>query len=377
MSDLSDRIFSIADKLDAEFKKWNESKFSSKAAELRKVAEEVGQSASGSSLGYHSRVYYANFQPPPAGAHFSHEWGLYAESFINDTTGEWREYKYEDVISYIHSRAEVTQKDLTAIGGAANQIEDEFEKGKSEFLSVISVAMESRSDSFLDNLKKEVEKMKTFDANSVAQVMQRSGKFFTRDSVAATAGFLCPPHVWIIANVITFQQPADLCEKLAKVCRRAASHLEITEKKKQRSERVETNVFIGHGNSPVWKDFKDFIQDRLKLPWDEFNRVPVAGISNVARLSQMLDEAAVAFLIMTAEDEQKGGKVQARMNVIHEAGLFQGRLGFSKAIIVLEEGCDEFSNIQGLGQIRFPKGKIKAAFEEVRRVLEREGLIEP
>jgi hypothetical protein len=30
-------------------------------------------------------------------------------------------------------------------------------------------------------------------------------------------------------------------------------------------------------------------------------------------------------------DELASGKVQARMNVIHEAGLFQGRLGFKKA----------------------------------------------
>ena len=64
------------------------------------------------------------------------------------------------------------------------------------------------------------------------------------------------------------------------------------------------------------------------------------------------------------------------MNVVHEAGLFQGRLGFTKAIILLQEGCEEFSNIEGLGQIRFPKGNIQAVFEEIRRVLEREGLIE-
>lgn len=50
-----------------------------------------------------------------------------------------------------------------------------------------------------------------------------------------------------------------------------------------------TKVFIGHGRSPVWKDLKDFIQDRLKLSWDEFNRVPVAGVTNIERLSQMLD----------------------------------------------------------------------------------------
>jgi predicted nucleotide-binding protein len=79
---------------------------------------------------------------------------------------------------------------------------------------------------------------------------------------------------------------------------------------------------------------------------------------------------------MTGEDELADGKIHARMNVVHEAGLFQGRLGFTKAIILLEEGCEEFSNVQGLGQIRFPRGNIRAAFEEIRQVLEREGLVD-
>ena len=55
------------------------------------------------------------------------------------------------------------------------------------------------------------------------------------------------------------------------------------------------------------------------------------------------------------------------------AGQGLGRL-FTRAIIVLESGCEEFSNIQGLGQIRFPEGNIKACFEEIRQVLEREHL---
>jgi hypothetical protein len=54
--------------------------------------------------------------------------------------------------------------------------------------------------------------------------------------------------------------------------------------------------------------------------------------------------------------------------------LFQGRVGFARAIIVLEEGCEEVSNIQGLGQIRFPPKKIKTAFQEIREVLERENI---
>lgn len=89
----------------------------------------------------------------------------------------------------------------------------------------------------------------------------------------------------------------------------------------------------------------------------------------------MLDGAGCALIVLTAEDEQADGAMRARMHVIHEVGLFQGRLGFTKAIVLLEEGCDEFSNIQGLGQIRFARGNIAAAFEEVRAVLEREGMV--
>ena len=89
----------------------------------------------------------------------------------------------------------------------------------------------------------------------------------------------------------------------------------------------------------------------------------------------MLDTAGFAFLIMTGEDEQNDGQLRARENVVHEAGLFQGRLGFTSAIILLEEGCEEFSNIIGLGQIRFLKGNIKATFEGIREVLEREGIL--
>jgi predicted nucleotide-binding protein len=65
----------------------------------------------------------------------------------------------------------------------------------------------------------------------------------------------------------------------------------------------------------------------------------------------------------------------ARDNVIHEVGLFQGRLGFERAIVLLEESCEEFSNITGLSQLRYPTGRISAIFEKLRAVLEREGLV--
>src|SRR5215467_9401 len=91
----------------------------------------------------------------------------------------------------------------------------------------------------------------------------------------------------------------------------------------------------------------------------------------------MLNNALFAFLVLTAEDEQADGTLRPRENVVHEAGLFQGKLGFKKAILLLEETCEKFSNAVGLGHISFPPGNIKATFEQVREVLAREKVIDP
>lgn len=142
-----------------------------------------------------------------------------------------------------------------------------------------------------------------------------------------------------------------------------------------KNDRPGTRIFIGHGHSRAWLELKNYIQDRLQLQCDDFDREATAGRTTVDRLSKMLDDACFAFLVLTAEDEQKDGEIVARLNVVHEVGLFQGRLGFEKAIVMLENGCGEFSNIHGLIHIPFEKGKIKVAFHEVADTLRREGVI--
>ena len=134
-------------------------------------------------------------------------------------------------------------------------------------------------------------------------------------------------------------------------------------------------IFIGHGASNAWRDLKDLITERLGLEYEEFNRESPAGYATKERLNQMLDSACFAFLVMTGEDDHGDGRVHARENVVHEAGLFQGRFGFERAIILLEDGCEPFSNIEGLTQIRFPKDNLRAKSEEIRKVLEREGVL--
>jgi predicted nucleotide-binding protein len=86
----------------------------------------------------------------------------------------------------------------------------------------------------------------------------------------------------------------------------------------------------------------------------------------------MLKRSSFALLVMTAEDEMSDGQKRARQNVVHEAGLFQGRLGFRRAIVVLESGAEEFSNIHGIEQIRFPPGAIRETFGDVVATIKRE-----
>ena len=374
MNTLLDELSEIAGRLDAIRARDDFLTVKKNLSDLAEAAETVGKAWSRSWLGYQARVYYRALQPPPAGAHFSKEWGLRREvGFSKGTTGDWVEYEDSVVRSAIYKKA--GNPNMQPAEEFAETAKHTFEDGKAEVLSLLTTALEEYEDSFLANLKEEAEKCRVLSKHDCIKRLQPSGQFSTLDTLAADQNLRIPPHIVVLAEIVSVQTPLDACEGLSKVAKRAASHIEKKERYSRRTQEVGTNVFIGHGRSLVWKGLKDFIQDKLKLPWDEFNRVPVAGVTNVERLSQMLNDAAIAFLVMTAEDEHSDGTSHARENVVHEAGLFQGKLGFSKAIILLEEGCEEFSNIQGLGQIRFPPGNIKAAFEEVREVLEREDLL--
>lgn len=370
-----DDLFALAAKLDEHGNKIKDKNFNEPLDKLEQAADEVGKAWSGSWLGYQSLVYYKDLTEPPAGAYFSQEWGLRDTYAPRENKGDWEEYKYRDLVDAINLKA--GNPDISQQVKQSAEAEEFFEEAKSEILSDFSVILEGKpNDKFLHDLREQTEKMKILTEKDFINYFRRPSNFLTVDKVAVVQGLCTPPHFSMLAKVHALRHPLAACSGLGKIANRFASHLKNQEKRMDRDNRIGTNVFIGHGNSAVWKDLKDFIQDRLHLPWDEFNRVPVAGVTNIERLSQVLDEAAIAFLIMSAEEEQIDGKLNARMNVIHEAGLFQGRLGFAKAIVLLEEGCEEFSNIQGLGQIRFPKGNVGAAFEEIRRVLEREGLIE-
>lgn len=131
-------------------------------------------------------------------------------------------------------------------------------------------------------------------------------------------------------------------------------------------------IFIGHGHDTQWRDLKDHLHEQHGYEVEAYEVGARAGHTVRDILEEMLERSSFALLVMTAEDELKGGGMRARQNVVHEAGLFQGKLGFSRAVVLLEQDTEDFSNISGVHQLRFSKGRIKEVFGDVLAVLRRE-----
>jgi predicted nucleotide-binding protein len=131
-------------------------------------------------------------------------------------------------------------------------------------------------------------------------------------------------------------------------------------------------VFIGHGRSSDWRDIKDHLRDSHHYTIEAYEVGARAGHSIRDVLDSMLRASSFALLVMTAEDETIDGDARARQNVVHETGLFQGKLGFNRAIAVVENGVEVFSNLDGVQQIRYDKGNIKSTFGEILATLRRE-----
>lgn len=334
----------------------------------------VSRATSNSWLGYHANVYYKNFEIPAANDHFDPSWGLREVMFDSGTSRNWREFDFDSVQNEILRIAK--NPNLNLLEARSSEVVRIFNSRKSKLIAMLSVAFEKNKSDQIEDLREKTKKLNPLliEEDLVSAAMP-SGSFMSRDELAISQKIRTPPHITIMCKIASLRSAFTQIGELGDIAEASANYLR--EKFAQAKTGILANgtIFIGHGRSHDWRELSAFIGDRLKLKWDEFNREPTAGLSIKERLENMLKQANFAFLIMTAEDEHSDSTMHARENVIHEIGLFQGRLGFNRAIILLEQGCQEFSNANGIVQIRYPKGHIKATYEDIRHVLEREGIL--
>jgi len=371
MDDILDDLLRIAQK--CERAALGDEKTSTIRKGLLAACASVGQAWSGSWLGYQASVYIEGFRAGGADDFFDIEWGV-EDSMLNRTTGHWSAYDYDTVYQAILKTAHGSDPDV--LKKASEEARGVFDECKGELLPVLDALLASGEEEVLRDLREQAATLKSFRSRLEFVQLQRPAQVASRDSRALQGGIQVPHHIsfqaWVLQSRSCFQQ----VKALGGMAEHALRYLTTKQKLKGKTvAKKDGPVFIGHGHSPVWKDLRDFLERRLHLLCEEFDSEPVAGRTTIERLQEMLDKCTFAFLLMTGEDEHADGSQHARENVIHEIGLFQGRYTFGRAIILLEEGCKEFSNIAGLGEIRFPKGDIMAVSDAIRRVLEREKLL--
>ncbi len=173
---------------------------------------------------------------------------------------------------------------------------------------------------------------------------------------------------WATNVTVTAPSRAEI-ERVFEVFERHAASCKLPEPEESTPSPV---VFVGHGRSEQWRDLKDHLHEQHGFDIEAYEIGARAGHAIRDILEHMLEKSSFAILVLTGEDKDDEGELRARQNVVHELGLFQGRLGFSRAIVLLEEGTQEFSNIHGIHQIRYGKGRIRETYGDVLAVLRRE-----
>jgi len=149
--------------------------------------------------------------------------------------------------------------------------------------------------------------------------------------------------------------------------------LQISENLVRRASNP-TGVFISHDGNPQWLELRDFVQGDCRLPvYDLDMSDPEIDVAQAVR--DVLGRCGFAICLLSVDSETITGAGRADQDIVHQAGLFHGRYGFGRVALLVEDGCEVFSNAAGLVRLPFPRGRVDATFLEVERILIREGLL--
>ncbi|WP_438944899.1 TIR domain-containing protein [Sediminibacterium sp.] len=142
------------------------------------------------------------------------------------------------------------------------------------------------------------------------------------------------------------------------------SHAAAFESKPSNGTR---RIFISHGSSKDWMKVQSYLERDLNISTLELAQEPNKGRTVLQKLFEESDKCSFSVVVMTGDDIISDEEVQARENVMHEIGFFQGKFGLDKVCLLYEEGVNIPSNIHGLVYIPFPKNVVEATFGALAR----------
>ena len=135
-------------------------------------------------------------------------------------------------------------------------------------------------------------------------------------------------------------------------------------------------VFLVHHQSTYRDVVRRFVEDDCGLPVYELTPSDIARRDFTASLREQLPRCSFAVCLLGKNESMSDGRFRADQNVVYQAGFFQGRYGFGRVALLAEEGIEPFSNIAGIVRLDFPTPKVDSTFIDLRRMLQREGLMQ-
>jgi hypothetical protein len=196
-------------------------------AALRKAAEQAWRAWSGSNLGYHATVYYADLQPPPAGVQFSPEWGLIDRWPTHQPDPGWQVMDHDAVFNELVRRA--GSPNIPELTAKLASIRRAFSSLKERAISILIAAQAQASDPFLDRKFRQIETLETLDPQSAESTLVEPGAGWSRDSTAVTQGGRIAPHQCVLGIDVAATATTASLDTLEKAVREAALHLQRAE----------------------------------------------------------------------------------------------------------------------------------------------------
>jgi sugar/nucleoside kinase (ribokinase family) len=141
------------------------------------------------------------------------------------------------------------------------------------------------------------------------------------------------------------------------------------------SDQPAARVFLVHEGKRDWRVVRNFIVSKCKLEVFELSLADINENTLAEIMEEQLPRCSFGVCVLSPRTPPAGAAADADQDLVHQAGILQGRYGFKRVAILAEQGCQTFSNIAGLIHLNFPPGQVETTFFELERMFQREGLI--
>ncbi|MGH2744273.1 MAG: hypothetical protein ACRDLY_09715 [Thermoleophilaceae bacterium] len=172
---------------------------------LREAVRFVGLASSGSWVGWHSRMYYGDYEEPPVNNSWDSEWGG-----LHGFSDLWRERTHAEVQSEVERRAGLTLADLAT---TADRVREVCQPLQREVLTVLSPICDLAGLETEAGLLKKLEEIDRIvsPANYIRAIAPN--QLMSRDTQALNQGMQAPIHMDVDAAIVSNRSTLGISEK--------------------------------------------------------------------------------------------------------------------------------------------------------------------